>query len=179
MLKKYILLSAFLSWASLGLAQTQTTIPKEDCGLKSEKKFFEFTKKSFLISDIGTIEFTPNGGFIFYTEDGTNTFWHVNPDNFSIDSRSPSVGQQGYTKHTLASLPNPNSGSSNSTTNPGWRRTFNELDDDLIAMSMYMINAKGSTVAEAGAALNCAQKIMYSTLYRAQASFLDGQTSQR
>jgi hypothetical protein len=173
-MRKIVVLALTLIWGSaVVLADT----PREQCGIQSQKKFFRFKKRSFLISDVGTLEFTNDGGFVFYSESGINTFWHMNAENFTLTSRTGSWGIQGYTKYNLASLPVQ---SSRPILNwMGWRRHFEELDDALIKMSMYMTEASDSTVEEAGAALNCAQKIMYCTLARAQESLLGSQSSQQ
>lgn len=162
---KGLLITLFVSAACLAQGAHAVETPVEDCGLKQPIKYMRFRHQQSIVSDISSLEFKQNGGFVFYNEDGPNHFWYVDPGNFQVRKI---VVTPPKDSHTYVFTTHPSA----------WLEGFNSFEQDLVNVRGFVQDSeyKDASIDQIESALNCAQRIFINMLARGQEQYLNHQT---
>jgi hypothetical protein len=158
-----IVILTLVGLGQFAIAEAPLT-PKETCGIDSPRKFYKFKHTLHFISDVTTLEFTADGGFLLYSEEYLNHFWKVQPDNFTISYRTawwPRI----FRKKTFES------------DSQNWKYIQLFFQNDISDISSYV--DQSNDINEIQIALNCARKIFINAMARGQEKYFYGQTSQQ
>jgi hypothetical protein len=172
-LKMKTLVAVTIALLALSSSLWADQINKEGCGLDANKKQFSFSHQGSFMDDKAYLEFTGNGGFKLYDENGTNHIWEVDAEGFQLVYRELTWGSRSnFRSHSLDASPRQVSGS-------GTVQTTDWTDDFVLLLHTitHMEITLGQTAEpqeQVEAALYCAQKILMNAAARGQENHLKG-----
>jgi hypothetical protein len=159
-------------------ATEEVRIPKENCGIVATTRKFVFKHFGSALDDAATLEFTSDGGFVIYDEDGDNHNWELDANGLVLTYRTLTRPMRGYTNYNLDASPRQTSGTNANVGPKDWTIGFASVLHSIVNMELTAITTKDQA-AQLKTALNCAHKIVVNAAARGQERLLEGKTNTR